>query len=209
MKFTAGIAALMMISLLFSFSAGVNASDPDYSATINFAAGATQNTSYDYLTIVPENSSNPASITVKAWKSNMTVYIDESNVQNVTLDAKKAMQEFGVTSSDVDTALQLAGKIRVVLAGNGTNTYVVKNLPPVASVKLDGAVPGNYTLSGGTLTLTTHMSTHTLEIAFEPLYAPVFSLFDALVGFLVIVFVIGMVARVVNTTFGKIKFGRR
>lgn len=209
MKRKLTVLAIAMTALLSVLAlGGAHASAPDYSATINFAAGATQNASYDYLTIVPENSSNPASITVKAWKGNMTVYIGESNVQKVTLDAKKAMQRFGLTDADVDSALRLVGKIRIVLSGAGVNTYVVKNLPPVAGVKLDGAVPGNYTLSGGTLTLTTHMSTHTLVIAFEPLYSPVFDFFDAMVGVLVAVFLIGLVARVMKNAIGNFKIVR-
>ena len=86
------IPALMMTLVLLSLLPAVHGATADYSAVINFPAGATQNASYDYLTIVPENSSNPASITVKAWKANKTVYIYEENVQKITLDAKKAMQ---------------------------------------------------------------------------------------------------------------------
>ena len=199
------VMAILLIGMILFSSMQAGATSTTYHVIINFSPGATSNSSFDYITITPENSSLNASITITAWEGNRTIYIGESNVEKIVLDAKKAMNEFGITSGDVETALRLAGEIRLILAGNGTNTYQINNLPAVAKVYLDGTLPGNYSISGDTLTLTTHMSTHVLTIEFKPYSSEIYDAISTVIYILIPFGVIFLFFNIIDDVFfGKI-----
>ena len=168
----------------------VSLSDQHYSHT--FTVG---NDTWTYVDITRDNSSVNATGEVWFWASNLTVKIVETNIRNATIHTAEILNQSGLTDVQIREYIAITGRLTVVVSGEGTDKFIIEDLPEVVNIYVDGS-SSDFTWSGNTLTFTIAMSEHDVIIDFSPA-AQVNSLTAVIIStifpLVIIVVVVGMV----------------
>ena len=159
---TVGLFCFLVITLTTSPPAtAVSLSDQHYSHT--FTVG---NDTWTYVDITRDNPSVNATGEVWFWASNLTVKIVEDNIQNATIHTAEILNQSGLTDAQIREYIAVTGRLTVVVSGEGTDKFIIEDLPEVENIYVDGS-SSDFTWSGNTLTFTIAMSEHDVIIDFS------------------------------------------
>ena len=159
---TIGLFLFLFITLTTSPPAtAVSLSDQHYSHT--FTVG---NDTWIYVDITRDNPSVNATGEVWFWASNLTVKIVESNIRNATIHTAEILNQSGLTDAQIREYIAITGRLTVVVSGEGTDKFIIEDLPEVVNIYVDGS-SYDFTWSGNTLTFTIAMSDHDVIIDFS------------------------------------------
>jgi len=124
------------------------------------------NDTWTYVDITRDNPSVNATGEVWFWASNLTVKIVETNIQNATIHTVEILNQTGLTDAQIREYIAITGRLTVVVSGEGTDKFIIEDLPEVANIYVDGS-SSSFTWSGNTLTFTIAMSEHDVIIDFS------------------------------------------
>ncbi len=157
-----GLSIFLFITLTTSPPAtAVSLSDQHYSHT--FTVG---NDTWTYVDITRDNSSVNATGEVWFWASNLTVMIVEDNIQNATIHTAEILNQSGLTDAQIREYIAITGRLTVVVSGEGTDKFIIEDLPEVVNIYVDGS-SYDFTWSDNTLIFTIAMSEHDIIIDFS------------------------------------------
>lgn len=160
---TIGLFLFLVITLTTSPPAtAVSLSDQHYSHT--FTVG---NDTWTYVDITRDNPSVNATGEVWFWASNLTVKIVEDNIQNATIHTAEILNQTGLTDAQIREYIAITGRLTVVVSGEGTDKFIIEDLPEVVNIYVDGTST-DFTWSNNTLTFTVAMSDHDVIVDFSP-----------------------------------------
>lgn len=156
-----GFFCFLVVTLTTSPPAtAVSLSDQYYSHT--FTVG---NDTWAYVDIDRSNGSANATVEIWFWSSNLTVRIVESNVENATIHTADLINGSGLTDAQLSDYLALAGRLTVVVSGEGTDNLTIEDCPEVENLYVDGSLV-SFTWLGNNLIFSISLSEHEIVVDF-------------------------------------------